>query len=64
MPKDLKTHILDTADDLVSMFLYYDRKEDEDLPRGAIDKAVATGVVTVDEIVNRFRECLEKGLQK
>jgi hypothetical protein len=31
--------ILGTIDDLVGDFLYYDRKGDEDLPRGAIEIA-------------------------
>jgi Ca2+-binding EF-hand superfamily protein len=51
-----------TIDDLVSNFLYYDRKEDEDLPRGEIEAAVAAGEITKDEIVERFRKELEKGL--
>jgi hypothetical protein len=51
--------ILDTVTDLVSMFMYYDRKEDEDLPRGEIEEAIAFGEVTVDEIVARFRAGVE-----
>jgi len=55
--------ILGTVDDLVSDFLYYDRKEDEELPRGAIDDAVKAGEVTVDEIVEHFRKSLVEGLK-
>lgn len=54
--------IRDTLDDLVSNFLYYDRKEDEDLPRGAIDEAVVTGEVSLDELVGWFRELLDAGI--
>lgn len=54
--------ILGSVDDLVSDFLYYDRKEDEKLPRGSIDEAVRAGEVTMDEIVTRFQEQLKKGL--
>jgi len=57
--KALKTMILITASDLVSCFLYYDRQEDAELPRGAIEDAVERGVITVDEIVAVFREELE-----
>jgi len=40
--------IIDTTKDLISDFLYYDRKEDETLTRGEIETAIASGVVTVD----------------
>lgn len=59
----MKKHILGVITDLVSNFLYYDRKEDMDLPKGAIDKAVENGEITIDEMVQAFREELEKGLQ-
>lgn len=53
-----------TVDDTVSRFLYYDRKEDEDLPRGEIERMVQDGEVTVGEIVERFRFHLEKSLKE
>lgn len=46
--------ILDTASDLMSNFLYYDRKGDEELPRGAIEAAIVNGEVTIAEIVQLF----------
>lgn len=58
----MKTKILNTIEDLVSQFLYYGRKEDEDLPVGAIDEAVRAGTITVDEIAGAFRTALERGL--
>lgn len=54
--------IIDTIDDLVSSFLYYDRKEDEDLPRDEIEDAVKSGEITVDEMSECFRTKLEAGL--
>jgi hypothetical protein len=60
--KDLAELIFDTLDDVVSKFIYYDRKEDEDLPVGAIEQAIKDGVLTVDEIVERFRTTLTEGL--
>ena len=54
--------INNTIKDLVSDFLYYDRKEDEDLPRGAIQRAIKEGLITKEQIVKRFSESLNKGL--
>ena len=54
-----KQVILGVTSDLVADFMYYDRKEDEDLPMGAIEKAIATGVITTAEIVEKFQEGLE-----
>lgn len=62
MSAKTKELILDTINDLVADFLYYDRKEDEELPVGAIDKAVATDVISIGEIVDKFRSELHKGL--
>jgi hypothetical protein len=62
MDESLKQLILGTVEDTVADFLYYDRKEDEDLPRGAIEEAVAQGQITIDEIVNQFRQNLEEAL--
>ena len=50
--------IRDTIEDLVSNFMYYDRKEDEELPRGSIEKALENKELTVQNIVDRFEECL------
>lgn len=56
--KSRRQNILDTASDLMSNFLYYDRKEDEDLGRGEIAKALQSGEVTIDELLSIFREAL------
>ena len=54
--------ILNAVSDLVADFMYYDRKEDEELPRGAIEEAVAAGEITEAEIVKRFAADLRIGL--
>jgi hypothetical protein len=46
--------ILDTVDDLLSNFLYYDRKEDDAMPVGAIEDAVIDGMIRESEIVATF----------
>ena len=52
--------ILDaTIDDLVTNLLYYDRKSDEELPVGAIEKAIADGLISTDEIAAIFKRHLE-----
>ncbi len=56
----MKKYITNTILDLVSNFIYYDRKEDENLPRGAIEKAVENGVITVDEMIEIFALELKK----
>ena len=50
-------------EDLVKDFLYYDRREDEDLPVGEIERAVRDGEITVDEMVSAFRAELLKHVQ-
>jgi len=56
--KPRRQKILDVVSDLAGTFLYYGRKEDEDLPRGAVEEAIAAGEITVDEIMAHFRkEC-------
>jgi hypothetical protein len=59
--KDIKVNIIATIQDTVSSFMYYDRKEDEDLPRGAIEQAIKDGIITIDEIVQEFETELRKG---
>jgi len=49
--------------DLVSQFLYYDRKEDDVIGVGDIERLVRMGKMSVDEITNVFRNELEKGLK-
>ncbi len=55
----MKQTILDTISDLCSDFLYYDRKEDEDLTMEQLNEAVKNGEITIDEMVSEFRKHLE-----
>lgn len=54
----IKTVILNTVKDLAANFLYYDRKEDEELNHLQLIEAVKNDEVTIDEIVSAFKECL------
>jgi hypothetical protein len=55
--------ILAEVSDLVADFLYYGRKDDEDLPRGAIESALAAGELSLDELVGAFKTELEDNLK-
>jgi hypothetical protein len=61
--KKLKEIILDTVNDLVSAFLYYDRKEDEELALGDIEKAIENKDITINEIVECFKDSLIEELK-
>lgn len=56
MSNTRKEIILITASDLAANFMFYDRKEDEDLGRGEIEDAIKSGEITEAEIVNAFSE--------
>ncbi len=58
-----KQVVLDTVENLISDFLYYDRKEDDELPIGVIEKLIAEGVITEIEIVAHFTTHLMKELK-
>ena len=58
-PAERKQQILDKVEDLVSEFVYYGRKEDEELSADQLREAIDQGVITVDEIVDHFRSRLE-----
>jgi len=49
-----RQNILDTVSDAATDFMYYDRKEDEELPGGAIEQAVKDGIITYEEIADLF----------
>lgn len=60
MSRTIKERVFTTIDDLVSALLYYDRKEDEDLPRGVIEDLVGHGKLTVAEMTKRFEDKLRE----
>ena len=55
-----KKLILGVVDDLVGDFLYYGRKEDEELGVGEIEKAIEEGIITPEEIAAQFLESLKE----
>ena len=52
--------IFGTVDDMIANFLYYDRKGDEELVLGDIEKTIEAGEISVEEIIARFTEELKK----
>ena len=56
--KDVKQLILDAIEDLCSNFVFYDRKEDEDLSINKLNKSVKDRIITVAEMVEHFENCL------
>lgn len=54
--------ILGKVEDVITDFLYYDRKEDEDLRPGQIEAALAAGELTVDDIAIEFTNQLRRAL--
>ena len=59
-----RARILATISDMVTDLLFYDRKEDEDLPREAIQEAIKAGEIRVDEMVKAFSTELHDGLKR
>ena len=49
-----RDRVIDAAAKAGSVFMYYDRKEDEDLPVGEIEAAVRAGEITEGEILKAF----------
>jgi dTDP-4-amino-4,6-dideoxygalactose transaminase len=58
----MKHRILETINDLCINFLYYDRKEDNELSIEELNEAVKSGEITIDEMVAEFRKHLEDTL--
>lgn len=61
---DLRIIIEATITGQVADLLHYDRKEDEDLPRGAIEQAIADGVITVDHMIDVYGRELRRVLRQ
>jgi len=57
--EDIKL-IENAVEDLVSNLMYYDRKEDEDLPRGKIEEMVEQGLISYDIISEIFKRELKR----
>ena len=56
MSHDRAAAIRDTVQDLVDELLSDGRKEDEELPRGAIEEAIAFGEISIGDIVGVFTD--------
>lgn len=59
-----KQDVFDTINDLVVDFLYCDRMECEILPSGSIDKLLKDGKITIKEMAEEFKKCLQNNLTK
>lgn len=44
----------DTINDMATNLFYYDRKEDEELPVGAIEELLESGAITKEWLVQKF----------
>lgn len=62
MNDKIRELILGNIENFISDFLYYDRKDDEELQRGMIEKAIEDGIISVDEIVEKFSFELRKNV--
>lgn len=54
--QESKQHLMNNIETMFSMLMYYDRKEDDDLPMERIELLVTRGVVTPQEIVAEFQK--------
>ncbi len=52
--------ILGIVSDAVLDLLYYDRKECDIFPVDAIEQHIKDGVITVDDMVNKFRDNIQE----
>ena len=59
---NLRELILGVAKDMGLDFIYYDRKNDEELKENAIENAISSGDVTVEEIAEAFTYYLRESL--
>ena len=58
MIQQTREHIKNAIMDLVSELCYYRRKEDEDLSIKDFNNAIKNNIITLDEMVNFFRDDL------
>ena len=58
-----RERIMDVVSDITVNLLYYDRKEDEHLGVGGVESAIASGDVSIDEIVAIIRRGLDSAME-
>ena len=63
MSKSTVETIYRIVDDIVGDFFYYDRKEDENLPVGEIEREVSMGNISADDIIKRFAKGVKEHLE-
>lgn len=56
----IKRNIEDSAKDL----LYYNRKEDEDLPLGLIEQCIKDDIISIDYIVDVYKNALIENINE
>ena len=61
---DKKAYALEIISDIVADYLYYNRKEDEDLNRDDMEQLITSGQLTADEIIERFDKYLREALNE
>ena len=61
--KTRRQHIIDRLTDGIANLMYYDRKEDEDLPMGAIEEAVREREITFEEMITIWSDELREALK-
>lgn len=61
-PGERRRRILDRAKDVGIDFVFYDRKDDEELPRGHIEDAIASGEIAVDDITRTIANSIRRQL--
>lgn len=60
----MKIEIENTVKDMVTDFLYYDRKGDESLSQDDLYKSFKSGETTIYEVVELFKNQLTEGLSE
>ena len=60
----MRDKILDTFSDTVSNFLYYDRKEDEELKVWDIEQFLVNNTDMIKELVDKFELQLRESMQE
>jgi hypothetical protein len=61
--QELRELVIGTVSDMVIDFLYYDRKDDDELSYDDVAHAFESGVVTVEEVVAEFDRRLREDLR-
>jgi hypothetical protein len=51
------------AKDLMSNFLYYNRKEDDEFPVGSVERAIISRKISIDEILGVFKKEIEESVK-